>query len=195
MFDMDLLTALGAAAGAGVSRYSPLLSRVGMGGYESWRPGNKLKILFVGYNGAGNAGADARASAMARQFESVLGLGGAEISVLTQDLRSMQAYVDPHVQLVRLDPIFFGGVLKACSGHHISLGHWGETIIKSKLLPFAIILGSPCFLRSSKTCSCVPFIPLMIGATKISVFPFSAIIMAVMFSGLCGRIELPHFGQ
>ncbi len=37
--------------------------------------------------------------------------------------------------------------------------------------------------------------PRIIGARKVRVFSFSAMIRLVMFSGLCGWIELPHFGQ
>jgi polysaccharide pyruvyl transferase WcaK-like protein len=119
MLDMDLLVTLGAAAGAGISRALPLLSKAGIGGYESWRPGKKLKILLVGPSGAGNAGADARASAMAGQLVSVLGRDSVDLSVLARDVRSLQAYFDPRVRLVRLGRIFSGGVLKACSSHHM----------------------------------------------------------------------------
>lgn len=38
------------------ARFSKRLARLGIGRYEEWKPGRKLKILLVGYNGARNIG-------------------------------------------------------------------------------------------------------------------------------------------
>ena len=51
MFDMDTITALGVLGTTSVSKLPK---------YETWSPGEKLKILLVGYNGMRNTGADVR---------------------------------------------------------------------------------------------------------------------------------------
>ena len=38
-----------------------------------WEPGEKLKILFAGYNGTRNTGSDVRVQEMIRQVRHVLG--------------------------------------------------------------------------------------------------------------------------
>ena len=48
----------------GFSRFSKILARLGIGSYEEWEPGKKLKILLVGYNGARNTGSDVRVAAI-----------------------------------------------------------------------------------------------------------------------------------
>ena len=50
-----------------LSGFTKKLSRLGVGAYEEWAPGKKLKLLMVGYNGARNTGADARVAAAKRQ--------------------------------------------------------------------------------------------------------------------------------
>src|ERR1035438_1769051 len=43
-----------------------------MGKSEPWRPGEKLKLLFAGYNGTRNTGPDVRAEEMLRQVRQIL---------------------------------------------------------------------------------------------------------------------------
>ena len=40
---------------------------------QSWRPGEKLKLLFAGYNGTRNMGSDVRVEEMLRQIRHILG--------------------------------------------------------------------------------------------------------------------------
>jgi hypothetical protein len=40
---------------------------------ERWSPGEKLKLLFAGYNGTRNTGSDVRVQEMLRQIRHVLG--------------------------------------------------------------------------------------------------------------------------
>ena len=49
------------------------LARLHLCRYDEWRPGQRLKILLVGYNGARNTGADARVVALTQQLEAALG--------------------------------------------------------------------------------------------------------------------------
>lgn len=58
-----------------LSRWAEPLSRCGIIPYEKWHPGQKLKLLLVGYNGARNTGADARVVALVGQLMDELGEG------------------------------------------------------------------------------------------------------------------------
>ena len=60
LFIIDLFVCL--------ARFTKILAKAGIGHYEEWQPGEKLKILLVGYNGARNTGADARVAAIAREL-------------------------------------------------------------------------------------------------------------------------------
>ena len=52
---MDGLLALYIYLLTGLAKFSHPLSVIGFGEYREWHPGEKLKILLVGYNGARNA--------------------------------------------------------------------------------------------------------------------------------------------
>lgn len=52
-----------------LSRFAKPLSKIGLGSYSQWKPGDKLELLLVGYNGARNTGADARVAAIVRQIK------------------------------------------------------------------------------------------------------------------------------
>ena len=53
--------------------------------YGTWTPGHPLKLMFAGYAGTRNTGADARVEEMVRQFRHVLGEDNLELSILTID--------------------------------------------------------------------------------------------------------------
>ena len=44
-----------------------------LGSGERWQPGDKLKLLFAGYNGTRNTGSDVRVEEMLRQVRRILG--------------------------------------------------------------------------------------------------------------------------
>ena len=44
-----------------------------LGQGKPWRPGEKLKLLFAGYNGTRNMGSDVRVEEMLRQLRYILG--------------------------------------------------------------------------------------------------------------------------
>jgi len=95
-----------------------------LGGGERWQPGEKLKLLFTGYNGTRNTGADVRVEEMLRQIRHVLGPDQCELSVLSQNFDLTRGYFSDVTQ-VRLPDIFppmlwreipkFDGVV-ACEG-------------------------------------------------------------------------------
>jgi polysaccharide pyruvyl transferase WcaK-like protein len=95
-----------------------------MGAGRRWRPGDKLKLLFTGYNGTRNTGADVRVEEMLRQIKHILGDDQCELSVLTQNFDLTRGYFKG-VEQVHLPDIFppmlarevprFDGVV-ACEG-------------------------------------------------------------------------------
>jgi polysaccharide pyruvyl transferase WcaK-like protein len=95
-----------------------------LGGGDRWQPGQRLKLLFTGYNGTRNTGADVRVEEMLRQIRHVLGPEQCELSVLSQNFDLTKGYFKGVAQ-VRLPDIFppmlwreiprFDGVV-ACEG-------------------------------------------------------------------------------
>jgi len=59
-----------------------------LGSGQRWQPGEKLKLLFAGYNGTRNMGSDVRVEEMLRQLRHILGAERVEFSVMTPQLRS-----------------------------------------------------------------------------------------------------------
>jgi polysaccharide pyruvyl transferase WcaK-like protein len=57
-----------------------------------WRPGQPLRLLFAGYAGTRNTGADVRVEEMIRQFRHVLGPEQVDLSILTFDRKLSQGY-------------------------------------------------------------------------------------------------------
>jgi polysaccharide pyruvyl transferase WcaK-like protein len=76
-----------------------------LGAGRSWRPGEKLKLLFAGYNGTRNTGADVRVEEMLRQIRHILGPEKCELSVMTQNFDLTRGYFNG-VQQVKLPDIF-----------------------------------------------------------------------------------------
>ena len=52
-----------------------------------WTPGEKLRLLFAGYNGTRNTGSDVRVQEMLRQVRHVLGADNVDFSVMSQDFK------------------------------------------------------------------------------------------------------------
>ncbi len=61
---------------------------------KRWTPGEKLKILFAGYNGTRNTGADVRVHEILRQVRHVLGAENVEFSVMTQNFDRTKGYFE-----------------------------------------------------------------------------------------------------
>jgi polysaccharide pyruvyl transferase WcaK-like protein len=59
---------------------------------KPWSAGEKLKLLFAGYNGTRNTGSDARVEEMLRQVRHVLGADNVDFSVMTQDFGRTRGY-------------------------------------------------------------------------------------------------------
>jgi polysaccharide pyruvyl transferase WcaK-like protein len=76
-----------------------------MGKGKAWHPGEKLKLLFAGYNGTRNMGSDVRVDEMLRQIRHVLGPENVDCTVMTQNFKFSQEYFAGSTQ-VHLPDIF-----------------------------------------------------------------------------------------
>ena len=104
------------------------LSRLGLCRYETYRKGQSLKILLVGYNGARNTGADARVVTLVRQLEQALGADRHELTVMTLDLDHVAGYFSKRVRLLHFSTIFVLRLMRACSHHHVAVLCEGSTL-------------------------------------------------------------------
>lgn len=59
---------------------------------KPWSAGERLKLLFAGYNGTRNTGSDVRVEEMLRQVRHVLGADNVDLSVMTQDFGRTKGY-------------------------------------------------------------------------------------------------------
>lgn len=76
-----------------------------LGAGDAWRPGEKLKLLFAGYNGTRNTGSDIRVQEIVRQLRQVLGADNVSASVMTQNFDLTRGYFGDARQ-VRLPDVF-----------------------------------------------------------------------------------------
>ena len=72
---------------------------------KPWQPGEKLKLLFAGYNGTRNMGSDVRVEEMLRQIRHILGADRVDFSVMSQNFEFSKGYFDGTTQ-VHLPDIF-----------------------------------------------------------------------------------------
>jgi polysaccharide pyruvyl transferase WcaK-like protein len=72
---------------------------------KRWTPGEKLKLLFAGYNGTRNTGSDVRVQEMIRQIRHVLGAENTDFSVMTQNFELTKGYFEGTRQ-VHLPDVF-----------------------------------------------------------------------------------------
>ena len=91
---------------------------------QRWTPGEKLRLLFAGYNGTRNTGSDVRVQEMLRQVRHVLGADKVDFRVMTQSFDRTRGYFDGTKQVYLPDvfpPFLFREVRKnhgviACEG-------------------------------------------------------------------------------
>ena len=70
-----------------------------LGKGKPWQPGEKLKLLFAGYNGTRNMGSDVRVEEMLRQLRHILGAERVAFSVMTQVPKFSQGYFEDTAQV------------------------------------------------------------------------------------------------
>jgi polysaccharide pyruvyl transferase WcaK-like protein len=101
-----------------------------LGGGTGWQPGERLKLLFAGYNGMRNTGSDVRVEEMLRQVRRVLGAENVSLTVMTQDFERTRGYFGDAAQ-VRLPDIFPPFLYSEARRHHGVLACEGS-MFKSK---------------------------------------------------------------
>src|ERR1700731_2829915 len=82
-----------------------------------WKPGEKLRLLFAGYNGTRNTGSDVRVEEMIRQVRHVLGADRCELSVMSQKFEFTRGYFQGTRQ-VHLPDIFPPFLQREVPKHH-----------------------------------------------------------------------------
>jgi polysaccharide pyruvyl transferase WcaK-like protein len=101
-----------------------------LGKGERWRPGQKLKLLFAGYNGTRNTGSDVRPEETLRQLRHILGADNVEFSVMSQNFDLTRGYFAGTEQ-VHLPDIFPPFLSREIPKHHGVVVHEGSAF-KSK---------------------------------------------------------------
>ncbi|MGH9511680.1 MAG: polysaccharide pyruvyl transferase family protein [Terriglobales bacterium] len=88
-----------------------------LGKGKPWQPGEKLKLLFAGYNGTRNTGSDVRPEETLRQLRHILGAGNVEFSVMSQDFQLTNGYFKGSQQIY-LPDIFPPFLAREVPKHH-----------------------------------------------------------------------------
>jgi polysaccharide pyruvyl transferase WcaK-like protein len=88
-----------------------------LGKGKPWQPGEKLKLLFAGYNGARNMGSDVRVEEMLRQLRHILGADRVDFSVMSQNFNFTEDYFHGSTQ-VHLPDIFPPFLYREVPKHH-----------------------------------------------------------------------------
>lgn len=65
-----------------------------LGKGKPWQPGERLKLLFAGYNGTRNTGSDVRVEEMLRQIRHILGPENVAFSVMSQNFKFSEGYFE-----------------------------------------------------------------------------------------------------
>ena len=109
---MDVLLEAWVSASIEKSKASWMLGRG-----QTWQPGEKLKLLFAGYNGTRNMGSDARVEEMLRQIRHILGRENVDFTVMSQNFKFSQGYFEGTAQ-VHLPDIFPPFLANEVPRHH-----------------------------------------------------------------------------
>jgi len=88
-----------------------------LGKRQPWQPGEKLRLLFAGYNGTRNTGSDVRVEEMLRQVRRILGPDNVDLSMMTFNFDRSRGYFDGTSQ-VRLPDIFPPFLANEVPRHH-----------------------------------------------------------------------------
>lgn len=88
-----------------------------LGEGNTWQPGEKLKLLFAGYNGTRNMGSDVRVEEMLRQLRHILGASQVEFTVMTQSFERSAGYFEGTKQVL-LPQIYPPFLAREVPRHH-----------------------------------------------------------------------------
>src|SRR5246500_5895155 len=114
-----------------------------LGKGEAWQPGEKLKLLFAGYNGTRNTGSDVRVEEMLRQVRRILGPQNLELSVMTQNFDLTRGYFGDarQVHLPDVFPPFLHSEVRKNDGVVACEGSMFKSKFSNALTP--MMIGSP----------------------------------------------------
>src|SRR5258708_36803786 len=124
-----------------------------LGGGNTWRRGEQLKLLLAGYNGTRNTGSDVRVEEMIRQVRHVLGAERCELSVMSQNFDFTKGYFEGTRQ-VHLPDIFPPFLQREVPKHHGVVACEGS-MFKSKFSNAlrTMMIGAPGIAFSQKKIS------------------------------------------
>ncbi|MGA8152062.1 MAG: polysaccharide pyruvyl transferase family protein [Terriglobales bacterium] len=88
-----------------------------LGKGRPWSRGEKLKLLFAGYNGTRNMGSDVRVQEMLRQIRFILGADNVDFSVMSMNFKYSEGYFEGTRQ-VHLPDIFPPFLADEVPRHH-----------------------------------------------------------------------------
>jgi polysaccharide pyruvyl transferase WcaK-like protein len=88
-----------------------------LGKGKPWLYGEKLKLLFAGYNGTRNMGSDVRVQEMLRQIRHILGAENVDFSVMSMNFKFSEGYFEGTRQ-VHLPDIFPPFLADEVPRHH-----------------------------------------------------------------------------
>ncbi len=88
-----------------------------LGGGKPWQPGEKLKLLFAGYNGTRNMGSDVRVEEMLRQIRHILGPEKVDFTAMTFNFDRSRGYFEDTSQVL-LPDIFPPFLANEVPKHH-----------------------------------------------------------------------------
>ena len=109
---MDLMLEAWVSASIEKSKLAWMLGRG-----KPWRPGERLRLLFAGYNGSRNMGSDVRVQEMLRQIRRVLGPENVDFSVMSMNFEWSKGYFEDTRQ-VHLPDIFPPFLADEVPRHH-----------------------------------------------------------------------------
>ncbi len=168
MLKMDLILCFLIYLITAFSKFAKPLAKLGLGNYDEWTPGKKLKVLLVGYNGARNTGSDVRVVSIAKQVKELFGADRVQITVMTLDPTKLEGYFDEDVVLLPFSSLYPMHVLRACSSHHVAILCEGSTL-KSKFANALTLFmceaagimdaqGKPCLAYGAEVGQMEPFL-------------------------------------
>ncbi len=88
-----------------------------LGNAHRWQPGQKLKLLFAGYNGTRNTGSDVRPEETLRQLRHILGAENVKFSAMSQNFDMTRGYFQGAEQ-VHLPDVFPPFLSREIPRHH-----------------------------------------------------------------------------
>ncbi len=154
---MDILLNILIRCLVGLAKFTRPLAKAGIGVYDEWRPGHKLKVLLVGYNGARNTGSDSRVVAITKQLKALFGVDRIQLTVMTLNRDTLKGYFDPDVCLLEFSSIFLWDLYKACSRHHAAILCEGSTLKSTFANALSLFLCEAAGIMASQGKPCIAY--------------------------------------